>query len=864
MWKTTLAQIRTHRGRLIASCLAIVIAVGFVVATLVLSETTSATITRAVGAQYVDTDAVVVPDVAVTEISTPEGRAEGGAEQGAAPSAVSLDELAASIAERDDVQAVAADVEAVAQVQVPGTSGSRFVTVESIADDEALRWQRLSEGELPDAAGEVAVSPRSGAQVGDTISVTFYPAGSSDDPVNAPPAETVTAPATVVGIVDLSGDLSAEVSGRFFATPDQVADWGGTIPTQLRIAASEGADVGALIESLQSLLNEADFAGTVHTGGEQAAEEVASLTGNGLGLTTFLLVFGAIAVFVAGLVIANTYSVLMAQRTRELALLRCVGATARQVRRGVLAEAAITGFGASALGVGVGIGLAAIVSAISGGIESPIPLDGLSVPWHSVLIGLSVGTVVTVLSAVAPSKAATRVSPLAALRPMDNAPLRSRPGLVRLAFGLGLFLSGIAITLFGVTIGEILIALPGEMLSAVGALLLLQRVIPPVVGLAGRLVGGLGGVPARLAAGNAVRNPRRTAATATALLIGVTLTTGLLVGTATVRATASVSLDNSYPIDVVTKLYGGSLPETLADQLGATDNVSTSTAVSETDATTETVIGTTQVYGVDLSEAAGTVRAADGLPAPGEVTMWRDYAVQYGIGEGDPITFTHDGNTVTVAAHLLESSELPVGGYGFLMSREDIMALDPAAGIGEIWLRVSDGLTDEQSARVVEQITELASQAAPGVDVSGLISVRQAVDSILDTLLLVVTGLLGIAVVIALIGVGNTLALSVIERRQENGLMRALGLTKRQLRGLLAWEALLVAGVAAVLGVVGGSVYGLIGTASALGEGGEVVLDFPVLQVLAVIVVATAAGVLASVLPARRAARTSPVAAMAN
>lgn len=158
----------------------------------------------------------------------------------------------------------------------------------------------------------------------------------------------------------------------------------------------------------------------------------------------------------------------------------------------------------------------------------------------------------------------------------------------------------------------------------------------------------------------------------------------------------------------------------------------------------------------------------------------------------------------------------------------------------------------------------MATAAAPFVDVSGLISVRQAIDSIMDVLVLVVTGLLGIAVFIALIGVGNTLALSVIERRQENGLMRALGLTKGQLRGVLAWESLLVAGVAAVLGVLAGSMYGLVSTAALLSETDEVRLDFPLLQVLAVIVVATGAGVLASVLPARRAARTSPVAAMAS
>jgi putative ABC transport system permease protein len=440
---------------------------------------------------------------------------------------------------------------------------------------------------------------------------------------------------------------------------------------------------------------------------------------------------------------------------------------------------------------------------------------------------------------------------------MDNAPLRSRRGLVRLVLGLGLLLPGLALTALGVAIGGILVALPGGMLSTLGALLLLQRAIPPVVALAGRLIGGLGGVPARLAAGNATRNPRRTAATATALLIGVTLTTALLVGAASTRATVAADLDRSYPTDVIVRSFSEPMPAALAEQLRAVDRVEQATALVRTNATGPD--GTpSEVLGIDAAQARSTVRAAqDELPGPGQVTVNTDLAQQWGLAEGDPVTFSTDGSAVELSAHLVD-------GYDLLMSPEDVLSLDPAAGFGQIWLRLSDDLDAEASAKAIDEITDLASQAVPSIDITGLISVRQAINSILDTLLLVVTGLLGIAVVIALIGVGNTLALSVIERRQENGLMRALGLTRGQLRGLLAWEALLVAGVAAVLGVMAGFFYGLAGTAAILGETGEVILDFPFLQVLAVVVVATGAGVLASVLPARRATRTSPVAAMAT
>lgn len=195
------------------------------------------------------------------------------------------------------------------------------------------------------------------------------------------------------------------------------------------------------------------------------------------------------------------------------------------------------------------------------------------------------------------------------------------------------------------------------------------------------------------------------------------------------------------------------------------------------------------------------------------------------------------------------------------VAASQLAGLAPGAAVEQVWLRLA-GAGDEAQSGVVDRVADRTSAAAPDAQVTGLVSVRAELDDVLDTLLLVVLGLLAVAVVIALLGVGNTLALSVLERRQENGLLRALGLTRRQLRAVLAWEAVLVAGVAAALGVALGGAYGLAGVATLLGREVEVVLAVPWLQVLAIVVVATLAGWLASVLPARRAARTSPVAAM--
>ena len=817
-----LAQIRAHAARLIASTLAVVIAVAFVVGTLVLNETSRSTVLEAVGARYVDTAAVVTSN-----------------------DGTSLADDIATLSALGSVGAVAPSWETSVQANVPGRTGSQFLLVDAVADDPALRWEHLASGALPDRTGEVAVSERARADVGDVLALTTYDADGA----------TTTSEATVTGIVDLRGDPEAGLYGRAFVTSDQARAWGATDPTELRLTAAPGASAEQVRLDVATALNGKDVA--VRTGTEQAAHVAAQLMGNSTALAAVLLVFATVAVLVAGLVIANTFAVLLAQRTRELALLRCVGATARQVRRSVLGEALVTGLVASAIGVLAGIGLAAGVSAVVSGTDSPIPLSGVSVPLYAVWIGLLVGTAVTFLAALAPARGATRVAPLAAMRPVDPARLRSRPGVLRLVLGLVLLLPGIGLLAMGVATANVLIALPGGVLSFLGVVLLAQRAVPPVVAAAGRLAGRFGGVPARLAAGNATRNPRRTAATATALLIGVTLTTAMVVGSASTRATATASLDAEFPTDIVVSGYAGDLPPSLAAALEGVEGVAGAGTLLAGD-----VVGPDGqpafAFGVDAATAAPTLRstAKIELPEPGQAVVPDRQATSWGVRDGDPVTLTQDGRRLDLVVDVVDQ-ERPL-----MLTAADLRALQPDPGIGEVWLRLTDADPDDQ-VTTVDRITDVTAGIDPSAQVTGLVTLRDQINEVLDLLLLVVTGLLGIAVVIALIGVGNTLALSVVERRQENGLLRALGLTRGQLRGLLAWEAVLVAGVAALLGVLLGGAYGLIGAASVLGEVGEIVLAVPWLQVGAIVVVATLAGLLASVLPARRAARTSPVAAIA-
>ena len=823
-----LANLRVHAARLVATVLAVVLAVGFVVATLVLNETSRATALASAGAPYLPAAAVV------TSLD--------GAPVG----------VGALLADIPSVGAVAPSWQTVLPIEVPERAGVRTLLVGSVAEAPELRWEQLAAGSLPDEPGEIAVDRRSGAALGDVLTV-LVPA--PVDRTGGGSGEPTESSATVTGIVEFAGSPYAGLFGQAVVTPAQAQAWGAQEPSELRVAARPGVSPDTVLADVSAALSDRPV--SVLSGAQQARSAADDLTRGHLQLTAVLLVFATVAVLVAGLVIANTFAVLLAQRTRELALLRALGATGAQVRRSVLGEALLTGLVASALGTGAGIGLAAAVAALSGGAEATIPLVGLSVPPWAVGAGLLVGTLVTLLAAAVPARVATRTSPLAAARPMDAAPLRSRPGAARVVLGLTLLLPGLGLLWIGADRAQVLVAVGGGVLAFLGVVLLAQLVIPVLVAGAGRLASRIGGIPAQLAAGNASRAPRRTAATALALLVGVTLTAAMVVGAATTRESSTAAIAAAYPIDVVVTQGSDPLPRSLAGELDAVTGVGASAPVSVAE-----LVGPdgqpVQVFGVEPGAGGRAVRseASFRLPEPGRAVLPPWLATAYGVASGDAVSFTTGGRALDAVVTIGDDDQSEV-----LVTADQLTATAPDAAPAAVWLRVAD---DADASATVERITQASGTAAPGSAVTGMLAQRAQLDGLLNGLLLVVTGLLAIAVLIALIGVGNTLALSVVERRQENGLLRALGLTRGQLRLVLAWEAALISGVAGVLGVAMGIGYGLTGVNSVLGGVGDVVPVIPWLQLVAIVVVATGAGLLASVLPARRAARTSPVAAIAG
>ncbi|MFD4468999.1 FtsX-like permease family protein [Rhodococcus sp. NPDC058505] len=821
MLRLTLAQARAHAGRYLASGAAILIAVAFVVATLVLGATTSASVTNSLAGQYWSS-AVVVDGLADdTQART----------------------VAATVAGLPGVTAVSVDAAAPVKVAAAGR-GRLFGTLATLAEQAELRWQRLAEGRFPAAPGEIAVGSDAGLVVGDTVAVTVR--GARDDEST----EASTGTATVVGSIDLSGSAQRLGGVSVYTTGPQLRAWAGAAADhELRVAGD--GDPELLRQAVTAALGP-DLG--VRTGAEQAERVSASYLGDTDTIRNVLLAFAAVAVVVAGLVIANTFAVLLAARTRELALLRCVGATARQIRRGARIEALLVGAAASIAGVLVGIGLASAVTLAAEAVDAPVPLDTLAVTPTAVLAGLAVGMVVTYLAAVAPARAATRVSPLAALAPAEAVVEPAAASRARRVAGLTGLVGGVCVLWFGASAEQVLLACAGGIVTALGVVLLGRSIVPPLVAAVGRVPARLIGPLGEVAVGNALRNPRRTTATATALLVGVTVTATMVVGIATVGAAAPRELNEQFPVDVTIDADGG-LPPGLDAGVRGIDTVTATAPLLGT----EVVAGEgtrLTVLGVDRVDGAATLRIPLVLPADGEISLSPEQADAVGVVPGGRLDVEHAGTrrSLTVVAGR--------EGQPALVGPADALAL--AAVPQSLWIRLLDGLSDGELAAAQNEIADVAEEFAPMAEVSGAVSMRAAIDSILDVLLLVVVGLLSVAVLIALIGVGNTMALSVIERRRESGLLRALGVTRSGLRSVLICEAVLVAVVASVLGVLLGSILGAAGTASVFGWDGLTFGAIPWLQLMLIVLVGGIAGVLAAVLPARTAARAVPVAALAG
>jgi putative ABC transport system permease protein len=873
MWRLTLAQMRRSLGRLTAAGVAIAIGTAFVAATLLAGDVMQRISYDSITASYGSADLIGQSPVALTDATVDAVRGEPGV--AAADPRVIVPYVQLS-----------ADGKEITQTFVP------------VAGDDAFDTQQVTAGELPARDGQITLPERAAERldvaVGDEVTVSYNEwqvrgEESLDDQANVLVREQEV---TVVGLTTDPTSAWAEFDGVAQASTADVLTWSGwgTGPGaqplevadtyQVLIALEPGADTAAVQESVEGVLATGDGEALVLT--RDAAAERA-ISGDGTGpVLIVVLSFAAVAMIVAGLVIANTFQVLVAQRTRMLALLRCVGAVRSQVRRSVLLEASLLGLAASVVGLVLGTGLVEVALLVMQRADLPFPVPSAVAPTvASVVAPLVVGVVVTVLAALTPARVATRVAPIAALRPADAPEAGSRAGRFRLAVSLLLTMGGAVLLGAGVALASstdamiaVGVAILGGATSFVGLLVGAVFWMPKVVAGIGRLV-GRAGMPARLAAANTGRNPARTAATSTALLIGVTLVAMMSTGAVTARASLDGELDSRFPVDVQVTAPtgvdtdGGSVVEPLPAgteaRLDAVTGVS-SVVVLPTDTVT---LGDTGMLATVLAlsgaEADDVLRDADlaARVTDGTVVVPRGVAKNAGVQDGDTLSLALGDDLTGEPVDGTPTADLTVAvsaldDWNVLVTPATLEELGSAGTLGTAWLRVAD---IESSGRVVQQIQDLTADTA--LDISGAALERALYQRAIDTMLAVVVGLLAVAVVIALIGVTNTLSLSVIERRRESATLRALGLTRRQLRSSMAVEGALIAGVGAVVGVVLGLAYGWLGSAAVLATLGELELRVPWADLGIVLAVALAAGVLASVLPGRSAARTPPVAALA-
>ncbi|NBE79693.1 ABC transporter permease [Micromonospora rubida] len=815
MIRLTLRLMRADALRLMLSSLAVVLGVAFIAGTLIFTDGMEQGAYDRAGTFDRHTDLAVY------------------AEQTPIPPA-----LVEQVRAVDGVRA--ADGELTGTAGVVGSDGRPvlgFAVLAAIPTDPALQSYDVVAGRLPQRPGELVLDAPTVAEEG-------FALGS---PVSVGGSGGAARPYTLVGTVDVAG-TSRDVGGPFIglAGPDALDVGAEKGYGRIMVAAAPGVPAAELADRLAAVTGAGvtvkDRQEILDAAVENAVRDVKQFN-------LLLLTFAGVAVVVAGFVIANTFAIVLAQRTRRTALLRLVGATRGQVFRAMLLEAAVTGLAASALGVAAGTGLAVGMNALLSAFDVPVSSGGLAVTASTVLTCLLLGAALTVGAAAVPAWRGTRIAPVAALTDAAVQPTR-RAGRVRLAAGALVFGSGVAALVAAGASGQVPLVAAGGVLTFFGIVLFGPVLVPALVRVLGWPARRLFGATAGLAVANAVRNPRRIAATATALVIGIGLVSAFVVGAGSVKAGIERAVDRQIGVDFLVTGIGGDLPPTLAAELAARVELG---VVHEQRSRISGGIELRAAHPTLVGRTLTTVDAGDaGRLGPGRVLVHRELARAKGWAVGDTVTLA--GRPFEVAAvvdaegPLLAGSPVPAGHVVdvvdadftrlFPAERGYLVEVDPAAGVPA-----------ERAREAVESVVT----RYPTVNLMDQAAYKKSLTGTVDMLLAFVTALLGLAVVIALVGVANTLSLSVVERTRENAVLRAIGLTRGRMRAMLAVEAVLMALVGAVLGVGLGTGVSAGAMAVVARIGGDFTLVMPWGQLGLILAVAVLAALAASVLPARRA-----------
>jgi putative ABC transport system permease protein len=840
VWLVTFKGLLAHRVRLVLTTLSVVLGVAFVAGAFVFSDTMSAVFDDLVRGGSEATDVLVRAEV-------PEGMNVLENMDVAPPLLPEslLDEVLAV----DGVADAEGGVEGFAMIVRPDGEAIIPMGPPTLGAGWSPTGGRtiVDGGRPPSGPDEVVVDRRTAArndlQPGDRVEIVF--------------STTAPRPFTIVGLsTKEGGDNLAGASLAEFELPvaQQVLDLAGHF-TGISVRAQDGVEPEALVERLEMSLP-----GDVEaiTAAAFADETLAGID-EALGFfRSIFLVFAGVAVFVGIFIIVNTFSITVLQRTREFALLRSLGASRRQIVGSVIGEAVLVGIVASVIGIAAGLGLATGLSAMLSLFGVDMPSGALVLELRTVLVSLALGVVVTVVASVLPARRAAATHPMAALRAVEIQAYRTPRG--RLVSGIVAALTAVPLIAYPAIAqpdGSAALVVLGALLALVALFLLGPSLTGPVL----RLFGGSGarfGIVGRLARSNSLRRPRRTWVSAGALMIGVTIVGGFAVVAGSMKASADSALEGAISADVILSasnaMTGGTVPPLLAEELATAPEVGAISPIragsGQVDGASATLVG---VHPASWNALATTVfeqGTVEDLAAPGTVAVDAERARERGYAIGDmlPAVFPDSGSTELRVGAVFEPDQLLAEGW--LVSLETYQKHFARSTDAQVLLAGAEGIEPEVVLAAVERV----AAAYPAVLVQDQTQFRESAAGQVDQLLGLVTALLGMALLIAILGIMNTLALSVHERTHEIGLLRAVGMTRRQVRGMVRWEAVTVALLGASVGLLLGVVLGWA-FARALAEQGLTTVALPFGQLAGAVVLAALAGVLAAVLPARGAAK---------
>ena len=718
---------------------------------------------------------------------------------------------------------------------------------------DGLDGRTIVEGRPASGPDEVTIDKssarRAGYEVGDTVTIVG-PVGKGEF--------------TLVGLNGTGKTTNgggASIAAFDPVTADEFLGAKGLVDS-IYVAIDDGADRDTVMRAIEEVMP----AGTEVITGEQSARETAGAINDIIDIFgNVLLGFAAVSLFVSAFLIFNTFAIIVSQRMRELALLRAVGASTRQIRTMIIGESLVVSVVATLLGLVAGMGVAKGIVAIFNAAGAAFPSASLILSTRTIIVSALVGVGVTVAAAIVPALRASRIPPVAAMRPelgFDALQKSKRliVGSITTALGAALFSVGVFVQPGGVSgtlgssaIGAVLLFLGIASLSttiAARASAVISRLLPLPVRPMTR------SVPGRLGSRNAQRTPRRTASTASALMIGLALVSTVSVVASSVQASFTQQLKGSVTADFFVSDGPGSfqgLPVAFAQRLAELPELA---AVSPFRATAAQVNGETKTVGavngsafgqlVDIGLRSGSVESLD----EGKILLHRDPARDYAVEVGDTLTVLwQNGTTQTIEVGGIYDDATIAGNWLIgLSTLEKVSTAEPTDFF--IGAKIADGVTVEAARAAVEKV----ALDFPSAEVQDQAEFQQSQEDQLNQFLTIIYGLLIISISIAVLGIANTMALSVFERTREFGLLRAVGMSKRMLKRSIRWEAIIVAVFGATLGIVVGVPLGLAVT-TALPSTFITTTVVPVSTIVTILVASIVVGVVAAIGPARRAAK---------